>query len=482
MDRKFPWLLALVLVLSLTPAIGHARVEAEESRQSAGPAEGIFHVVQRGETLASIAQRYGSTVDALAHANGLHDPTRIYVGQRLLVPGGGVEIDPQPTSPYIVQAGDSLAGIARRSGASWQSLARLNGLLSPDVLYAGQLLQVPGAHPVAGSGGGLHIVADGETVLHIALRYDVPLWTLIVANDWVDPALVYRGQPLLIPGEETGGLPVPFDSVDLRPLPVRQGGSLVIAVRTREPVTLTGSLPEQSIRFTEEDGVYYGLVGVHALTEPGLYEVMLRANEQDGKTRDIAIDLLVEAASFGYERIEASPSLLDPAVSAAEKERLDGMRSTFTDLRKWSRTFEQPCGGTISSYFGTRRAYNEGPYTSLHGGVDLRGATGTPVHAPAAGTVVMADELTVRGNALIIDHGWGVLTGYWHLSTIEVEVGQEVEQGDMMARIGNTGLSTGSHLHWEMWVGGVNVNPLQWVDSIYPWPERGEDGDHGVVQ
>ena len=144
----------------------------------------------------------------------------------------------------------------------------------------------------------------------------------------------------------------------------------------------------------------------------------------------------------------------------------------------WAGVFEPPCGGTISSYFGTRRAYNEGPYTSYHGGVDLRGATGTPVYAPASGTVVLADELVVRGDALMLDHGWGVLTGYWHLSTIEVEVGQHVEEGELIGRIGNTGLSTGSHLHWEMWIGGVNVNPMQWLEPFYSWPERrsGQEG------
>jgi murein DD-endopeptidase MepM/ murein hydrolase activator NlpD len=83
----------------------------------------------------------------------------------------------------------------------------------------------------------------------------------------------------------------------------------------------------------------------------------------------------------------------------------------------------------------------------------------------------MAEELAVRGNAVVLDHGWGVLTGYWHLSAIEAQVGQKVAQGDLIARIGSTGLSTGAHLHWEMWVGSVNVNPLQWLEPFYPWPD-----------
>jgi murein DD-endopeptidase MepM/ murein hydrolase activator NlpD len=93
----------------------------------------------------------------------------------------------------------------------------------------------------------------------------------------------------------------------------------------------------------------------------------------------------------------------------------------------------------------------------------------------------MAEPLAVRGNALLLDHGWGVLTGYWHLSTMEVQVGQEVAQGDMIARIGSTGLSTGAHLHWEMWVGGVTVNPLQWVEPFYPWPHPAGESQAGDV-
>ncbi len=480
MGKKSASLLALLLVILLIPGAVWAASEIDQRRQDAGPPQETFHIVQRGETLFSIAQRYGSTVDALAHVNGLHDPTSLYVGQRLTIPGAGVEIDPQATTSYVVQPGDSLVSIARRHAASWQGLARLNVLVSPDVLYPGQVIQVPASDGVEGRGGGLHIVDQGETLFHVALRYDVPPWSLRGANDVRNPALIYWGQPLLVSHDGMSGLPVPFMSVDVQPMPVRQGRSLVATVRTKEPVELTGRLFERTIHFAKENGVYYGLAGVHVFTEPGLYEMALQATDSDGRVVEITVDVVVEADRFGYERIQASSSLLDPAIVAEERERLNTLRPRFTVERAWLEPFEPPCSGTISSYFGTRRAYNEGPYTSYHGGVDLRGVTGTPLHAPAGGTVVLADQLTVRGNALVLDHGWGVLTGYWHLSRVGVERGQRVEQGDLIGRIGNTGLSTGSHLHWEMWVGGVNVNPLQWLDAFYPWPEREvglDDGD-----
>jgi murein DD-endopeptidase MepM/ murein hydrolase activator NlpD len=76
---------------------------------------------------------------------------------------------------------------------------------------------------------------------------------------------------------------------------------------------------------------------------------------------------------------------------------------------------------------------------------------------------VLAEPLQIRGNAVIVDHGRGVMTGYWHLSQIDVTVGQHLDRGDLLGHVGNTGLSTGAHLHWELRVLGVQVDPLQWV-------------------
>jgi murein DD-endopeptidase MepM/ murein hydrolase activator NlpD len=93
---------------------------------------------------------------------------------------------------------------------------------------------------------------------------------------------------------------------------------------------------------------------------------------------------------------------------------------------------------------------------------------GTPIYAPAAGTVVMAERLQIRGKVVILDHGLGVYTGFWHLSEINVSVGQPVEKGEVVGLVGNSGLSSGPHLHWEMRVGGVPVDPLQWTRRAFP--------------
>jgi murein DD-endopeptidase MepM/ murein hydrolase activator NlpD len=80
----------------------------------------------------------------------------------------------------------------------------------------------------------------------------------------------------------------------------------------------------------------------------------------------------------------------------------------------------------------------------------------------------MVEPLTVRGNATIIDHGWGVYSGFWHQSSTLVEVGESVETGQILGYNGATGRVTGPHLHWEVYVGGRQVDPLTWTEAAFP--------------
>ncbi len=447
------------------------------------PSQAMVHIVQRGETLFSIAQRYGLTVDAVTHTNSVPDPRQIYVGQRLVIPGNSTDATTTEMVPYIFQAGDTLASVARRYGTTWQILAQNNKLLSPNVIYTGQIIQVPVLNNASADAEIAHLptnegvtflVHPDDTLFRIALKYGVSPRALADAGHIANPALIYPGQELVAPGEGNSLLPEPFKSVQVQPLPVVQGTAMVVTVRTTDPVTLTGRLFEQQVNFANEGGVYYGLVGVHVFTEPGLYDLELTAIDGRGQSTAINTGVVVDTRRFNYERIDVPAnrtSLLDPAAIARDRERLDAARFTFTPDRLWTVPFQRPCIGSISAYFGSHRSYNGGPYTSYHSGTDFRISGGTPVYAPAAGTVVLAEPLALWGNALVIDHGWGVLTGYAHLSAIEVAVGQRVAQGELVAKVGNTGLSTGAHLHWEMWVGGTSVNALDWLEESFPWPE-----------
>ena len=434
------------------------------------PQRPITYVVRPGDTLFSIAQRYSTTVEAIVQANGLTDPNLLAVGQELVIPAPTGPLPARTT--WTVGPGETLAGIARRYGIAVQEIARRSGLVNPAQLYVGQSLAISDAE-MEPRPGGLYVVRPGETLLSIALRHRLSPWLLVQVNGLPGLGPLLAGQPLYIPGQEpvTPTLPFPFLTADLKPVPAVRGETVRLAVRTEQPVTLTGRLGDTPLTFAREGDAYYALAGIYAMASPGLYPLVLTATTPLGEKGWLETRVLVTAGDYAREQIILPPdraALLDPEVIRAERERMRALGAIFTPQRYWQGRFQKPVDNPITSRFGTRRSYNGGPYTSFHGGTDFYGLTGDPVRAPAAGVVVLAEPLQVRGNAIVLDHGWGVYTGYWHLSVISVTVGQRVEPGQVIGAIGSTGLSTGSHLHWEMWVNNVAVNALQWTEEPFP--------------
>jgi murein DD-endopeptidase MepM/ murein hydrolase activator NlpD len=165
-------------------------------------------------------------------------------------------------------------------------------------------------------------------------------------------------------------------------------------------------------------------------------------------------------------------NLLDPALVQAEREKVGAVFARVSDARLWDGVFGFPLAGELrtTAPFGQRRSYGGGPVTSYHTGHDYGADAGTPILAPITGTVALAEPLQVRGNVVILDHGLGVYSGFWHLSRIDVTPGQTVGEGEVVGLVGNTGLSTGPHLHWEMRVLGMPVDPVQWTQQVFPRP------------
>ena len=389
----------------------------------------------------------------------------------------------QAASPtYIVQRGDTLSLIARRYSTTVRAIAELNGIVNPNLIYVSQRLLIPSAGHSSPSlrqaqdtaPSQIHIVQPGETLTRIASRYGTTVSAIVAANGIADPSLILVGQRLAIPGSAPSApLPSPFLAVELKPQPVIQGQTLSIEVQIEKPVNLAGSFANRPLIFVGESGQYWALVGIGAAAQIGPYSLELTATDDAGQTTRASKLVQVVAGDFATEQIVFSPEkgkLLDPALIRAENERLSQVFGIFSRQQLWEGLFRVPLQGPVrvTSAFGTRRSYGSGPPTSYHGGVDYGAEVGTPVLAAGRGRVALAEELTVRGGAVIIDHGLGVYSGYYHLSEIAVEAGQEVGRDDPIGKVGSTGLSTGSHLHWEIRVGGVYVDPLQWTRLVFP--------------
>jgi hypothetical protein len=261
----------------------------------------------------------------------------------------------------------------------------------------------------------------------------------------------------------------PTVTVSFEPSPVAQGHTLLVRISLNEPGAIAGALDGKPLAFGHGDSSNTGYWAVWAPdmdAVPGPRGLTIAAGDVLGNRTQVTATVTVTTFNFPTENIVLPPDraeLLAPAITEPEIKRLDGVFAVVTPEPLWSGSFTMPVQANTSSAFGTRRSYNGGPLGSGHSGWDLDAAAGTPVLAPARGRVVLAETLQVRGNAVIVDHGLGVYSAYYHLSEIRVRVGQVVAPGEVIGKVGNTGLSTGPHLHWEMRVGGVAVDPAEWV-------------------
>jgi len=158
----------------------------------------------------------------------------------------------------------------------------------------------------------------------------------------------------------------------------------------------------------------------------------------------------------------------DDERTRAERERLRLVVRSGETAWAWEPMIVPVDGGVQSAGFGDRREYRYSDGTrawAVHGGVDIAADTGTAVSACARGEVVLAAELLLSGNTVVVNHLPGVCSVYYHLDRISVAEGSTVEAGQILGEVGSSGLATGPHLHWEVRVGGVASDPSAFVAS-----------------
>ncbi|MCS6835084.1 MAG: LysM peptidoglycan-binding domain-containing protein [Anaerolineae bacterium] len=462
----------MILCLSL---IGRSNSQATPTPAPLGL---TIHVLQRGETLEGLAQAYGLSLADLLRLNSLSDAQSVQVGQRLLVPAQ--IIADSPTQPYIVQPGETLDSLANRFGLAIAELIQINGITDPNQVYSGQVIQLPSSvqlpDEVTNAGTPiLHTVQRGETLFQIALAYGSTVSDLVNANSIADPTRIFVGQQLIIPVQTRGSaaqaLPAPLTSLQVVPLAFVEGETGVLRFSTSQPTQISGTFLERELRIISDDGLQHlAIIGVPLLTPAGIYRVSLRL-ASNSTTIPFAFNLRVLSGSYATSNLNLSQeqmALLAPAVEEFELGLLTRVTTPFNIRRLYTAPFSLPAAAAMNAPFGTRRSYNGGEVNRIHNGADFASAPGAPVYAAAAGRVVLADLLNIRGNTIVLDHGWGVYSVYAHLSSMSVQLGDSVRVGQIIGAAGATGRVTGPHLHWEVWVNGVSVNPLQWTHQTIP--------------
>jgi hypothetical protein len=255
-------------------------------------------------------------------------------------------------------------------------------------------------------------------------------------------------------------------------------GTLLIA-EVRSPDTLSGIAGkwiDRDIPFWQATGpnipkgvtVWRALLGVDLEQDPGGYKFTVTGKSSDGAAIACEAPVAVRAGKFPTERLKVAPNFVEPnpeqaAKAAEDQKKLRAIYATVTAEKLWTGPFRIPLDGVkTGGNFGKRRVLN-GKSNSPHSGVDLASPTGMPVHAAQAGRVVLAEQLYYAGNAVVIDHGFGIYTLYGHFSEIDAKVGDEVKVGDVIGKVGATGRVTGPHLHWGLEVDRERVNAMEIV-------------------
>lgn len=440
---------------------------------SAQETELPVYIIQSGDTLFSIALRFNVSPDDIIKVNGIADANLLNLGDRIKIPG--LEGISGVLTSFVIPLGVNLTSLSRNNQISSSDLVTLNKYTSPAEVAAGIKMIIP-VKDEPSSIKRLSTVSVNENGMSYAIHNDINPWQ-IKLNNKLKNTLDYFSNEVLFytPGvDQTSSSSSLLESVSTTTLPIIQGQTMEIMLNTSETVDISASLAGQTLSFFKDTtNQYVALHGIHAMTEPGLYPIEITIQTKTGQRT--TFDQLLLVTEGGYVQdpvIFVDDIYVEQDTIEIDDAKLNQIISQITPTRYWEGTFQSPITDPtcVVGYYGNRRSYNDGALFYYHTGIDFSVciAENLYAYAPAKGKVMFAEETVIRGNAVIIDHGWGVFSGYWHLSEIAVNVGDMLNPGDLIGVIGNTGRSAGPHLHFEMIVSGTAVNPLEWLSVEYP--------------
>jgi murein DD-endopeptidase MepM/ murein hydrolase activator NlpD len=257
------------------------------------------------------------------------------------------------------------------------------------------------------------------------------------------------------------GAPLQAQKCVVSPAPVKLGETLRIAC----PAEFTSAkLNQRSAKlYLQPDGKRFGLLPISVKDAPGTFSLLIRRAD-DGAPQNVPV--VIRKTIFPSQNVKLTPEIEGLHSTPEEMALLTIFREAISEARSWADPLAPPVSGCMTSPFGVKRLHNGKLTGEYHGGVDQRTPEGEAIRAVTAGTIIFAKQFNVLGNAVGIDHGQGLESMYLHMSRLVVAPGAAVQRGDILGYAGSTGRSTGPHLHWVLYVNGVNVNPAQWVKLV----------------
>lgn len=230
-----------------------------------------------------------------------------------------------------------------------------------------------------------------------------------------------------------------------------------------DPAKVVGHLLNRDIVFFQVgDGEYAGLLGLDMQDKPGQHELKIDVEYADRKDRH-KVSVLLMKEDFRVQHLKLPKKMvdLDSKTLARVKKESQVLKEAFNHVLPeplWNSKFIEPVKGRISGRFGSRRVINGQPKRP-HSGEDIAAPNGTPVVAMNSGMVRLTMDHFFTGKGVILDHGLGLFSMYFHLSSVDVTQGQMIEKGDPIGKVGATGRATGPHLHWGVRLNGSRIDP-----------------------
>ncbi|HVO92999.1 MAG TPA: M23 family metallopeptidase, partial [Terriglobales bacterium] len=259
-----------------------------------------------------------------------------------------------------------------------------------------------------------------------------------------------------------------------------QGGLIQVRVSGPDLTAVEGRMGSERVYFyADTPGTFRALVGADVEAKPGVAKLFLRLIGRDGLQHKRELALKIKAKAFRKESFNVPPGFDEMTPEALEEIRREQAAFTRafaapTPQRLWEAPFVRPVPQEASaSSFGWRRVINGVP-RAPHSGTDLSAPVGTEVLAANNGRVVLVGNFFFAGGSVVLDHGGGLFTMYFHLSEFNVEEGDFVKKGNVVALSGATGRVTGPHLHWGARLANARINPLELLSKVSPdWAPPG---------